>query len=157
MADLPTREDLLANQLAVADLAQRANAVSPQQGWHAGQVCAHLILNNGLFVRTAQSIAHGGDTAYDNESAVNDEATAALAAGAGSIGVLVEWLRQSATAYVDLLTTLPDHVLDTEVTTTIRDNGTPVVDAQPRRLGDLMVGQLTFHAGMHVDQVRELL
>jgi len=31
------------------------------------------------------------------------------------------------------------------------------LDAQPRRLGDLMVGQLTFHAGMHAQQLQELL
>jgi hypothetical protein len=158
MADpLPTREDLLAIQHAAADLVHRAAAASPQQGWDAGQVCAHLILNNGLFIRTAQDVAAGRAAVYDNESTVSDIATAALAAGAGSVGVLAEWLRQSATAYVDLLTSLGDDVLDTDVTTTIRSDGQAIVDGQPRRLGDLMVGQLTFHAGMHLQQLQDLV
>lgn len=154
---LPSREDLLANQHAIAELAYVATATAPAKGWTAGQICAHLILANGLFVETARSVAEGGPPVYDNESSVDDIATAALAAGAGSTGVLAEWLRQSSTAYVDLLTTLPDDVLDTTVTTTIRSDGKPVVDAQPRRLGDLMLGQLTFHAGMHLEQMQQLL
>jgi hypothetical protein len=157
MSALPDRDELLANQRAIADLAYHAAATSPATGWDAGQICAHLILNNGLFIRTAQSVATGGPHVYDNESSASDVATAALAAGAGSVGVLAEWLRQSATAYVDLLTTLPADVLDTEVTTTIHHEGGRMVDGEPRRLGDLMVGQLTFHAGMHLDQLRELV
>jgi hypothetical protein len=155
--DLPSREELLANQLAIADLAVRAAAATPVKGWNAGQVCAHVLMNNGLFIEAARCVASGGPHVYDNESAVDDVATAALAAGAGSTGILAEWLRQSVTAYVDLLTTLPDEVLDATVTTTIRSNGDFVVDAEPRRLGDLMVGQLTFHSGMHVQQVRDLV
>jgi len=155
--DLPSREELLANQLAIADLAVRAAASTPVKGWNAGQVCAHLIMNNGLFIESARCVASGGPHVYDNESAVDDVSTAALAGGAGSTGVLADWLRQSATAYVDLLTTLPEKVLDATVTTTIRSDGEFVVDAEPRRLGDLMVGQLTFHSGMHLEQVRELL
>jgi hypothetical protein len=48
-------------------------------------------------------------------------------------------------------------VLDATVTTTIRHDGGLLVDQEPRRLGDLMVGQLTFHAGMHLEQVRQLV
>src|SRR4051794_27856139 len=154
---LPSREDLLANQLAAAELAHRAAAANPVKGWNAGQVCAHLLMNNGLFIEAARCVAAAGPHVYDNESAVDDVSTAALAAGAGSTGVLAEWLRQSATAYVDLLTTLPGSVLDAVVTTTIRSNGDYVVDAEPRRLGDLMVGQLTFHSAMHLQQVRDLI
>jgi hypothetical protein len=158
MADaLPSREELLANQLAVAELSVRAAAATPVKGWNAGQVCAHLVMNNGLFIEAAQCVASGGPHVYDNESAVDDFATAALAAGAGSTGVLADWLRQSVTAFVDLLTSLPSDVLDATVTTTIRSNGEFVVDGEPRHLGDLMVGQLTFHSGMHLEQVRDLL
>jgi len=156
-ADLPSREELLGNQLAIADLAVRAAAATPVKGWNAGQVCAHILMNNGLFIEAARCVLSGGPHVYDNETAVDDVSTAALAAGAGSTGVLAEWLRQSATAYVDLLTTLPADVLDATVTTTIRSDGDFVVDAEPRRLGDLMVGQLTFHSGMHLQQMRDLL
>jgi len=156
-ADLPSREELLGNQLAIADLAVRAAAATPVKGWNAGQICAHVIMNNGLFIEAARCVASGGPHVYDNESAVDDVATAALAGGAGSTGVLADWLRQSATAYVDLLTSLPERVLDADVTTTIRSDGEFVVDAEPRRLGDLMVGQLTFHSGMHLQQARDLL
>jgi len=155
--DLPSREELLANQLAIADLAVRAAAATPVKGWNAGQVCAHVLMNNGLFIEAARCVLAGGPHVYDNETAVDDVATAALAASAGSTGVLADWLRQSAAAYVDLLTTLPDDVLDSTVTTTIRSDGDFVVDAEPRRLGDLMVGQLTFHSGMHMNQMRDLL
>ena len=155
--DLPSREELLANQLAIADLAVEAAASTPVKGWNAGQVCAHVLMSNGLFIEAARCVLAGGPHVYDNETSVDDVATAAMAAGAGSTGVLAGWLRQSTTAYVDLLTTLPADVLDATVTTTIRSNGDYVVDAEPRRLGDLMVGQLTFHAGMHAQQLRDLL
>lgn len=155
--DLPSREDLLANQLAIADLAVRAAAATPVKGWNAGQVCAHILMNNGLFMEAARCVLAGGPHVYDNETAVDDVSTAALAAGAGSTGVLAEWLRQSTTAYVDLLTTLPADVLDATVTTTIRSDGDFVVDAEPRRLGDLMVGQLTVHADMHLRQMQALV
>ena len=154
---LPDRDELLANQQAVAELAHHAAATSPESGWDAGQICAHLILNNGLFIRTAQTAMADGSAVYDNEVSADGEAIAALAAGAGSVGVLAEWLRQSVTAYVDLLTTLPPSVLDTEVTATIHHEGGRMLDGEPRRLGDLMVGQLTFHAGMHLEQLRELV
>ena len=106
-ADLPSRDELLDNQLAIADLAVRAAAATPVKGWNAGQVCAHVLMNNGLFIEAARCVLSGGPHVYDNETAVDDVSTAALAAGAGSTGILAEWLRQSATAYVDLLTTLP--------------------------------------------------
>ena len=154
---LPSREELLANQLAIADLTAKAAAATPVKGWNAGQVCAHVLMNNGLFIEAARCVLAGGPHVYDNETSVDDVATAALAAGAGSVAVLADWLRQSTTAYVDLLTTLPPEVLDATVTTTIRSNGDYVVDAEPRRLGDLMVGQLTFHAAMHAQQLQELL
>jgi hypothetical protein len=157
MNPLPGRDELLANQRAIAELAHQAAATSPETGWNAGQICAHLILNNGLFIETARSVVAGGPHVYDNESSASDVATAALAAGAGSVGVLAEWLRQSATAYVDLLTTLPADVLDAEVITTIRHEGGRMVDGERRRLGDLMLGQLTFHAGMHLEQLRALV
>ena len=156
-ADLPSREELVANQLAIADLAVQAAATTPVKGWNAGQVCAHVLMNNGLFIEAARCVLAGGPHVYDNETTVDDVATAALAAGAGSTGVLADWLRQSTAAYVDLLSDLPDDVLDATVTTTIRSNGDYVVNAEPRRLGDLMVGQLTFHAGMHAQQLRDLL
>lgn len=156
-ADLPSREELLANQLAIADLAVRAAAATPVKGWNAGQVCAHVLMNNGLFIEAARCVLAGGPHVYDNETAVDDVSTAALAAGAGSTGILAEWLRQSVTAYVDLLTTLPTQVLDATVSTTIRSDGDFVVDAEPRRLGDLMVDQLTFHSGMHLEQMRNLV
>jgi len=158
MADaLPSREELLADQLAIADLAVQAAAATPAKGWNAGQVCAHVLMNNGLFIEAARCVLGGGAHVYDNETSVDDVATAAMAAGAGSTDVLAGWLRQSTTAYVDLLTTLPAEVLDATVTTTIRSNGDYVVNAEPRRLGDLMVGQLTFHARMHAQQLQELL
>jgi hypothetical protein len=155
--DLASREELLANQLAVADLAVQAAAATPVKGWNAGQICAHLLMNNGLFIEAARCVAAGGPHVYDNESAVDDVATAALAGGAGSTGVLAEWLRQSATAYVDLLTALPTDVLEATVTTTIRSDGEFVIDAEPHRLGDLMAGQLMVHSRTHMQQMRDLL
>jgi hypothetical protein len=149
-------DDLLANQLAVADETERLGSRSPADGWTAGQVCAHLILNNGLFVETARAVQRGESPSYDNEHAVADEATAALAGAAGSVTTIAEWLRQSARSYAETLAALPAEVLDTTIVTTIRHDGGRIVDAEPRRLGDLMVGELTFHAGMHLEQVRAL-
>ena len=156
MTELPGLDELTANQYAVADAAEAAAAVSPASGWTAGQVCAHLILNNGLFVEVARQVQRGHAAAYDNERAVADDATSALAAAAGSTAQVAEWLRQSAAGYAAFVTGLEPRVLDAQVPMTIRHEGGFMLDAEPRRLGDLMLGQLTFHAGMHLEQVRAL-
>jgi hypothetical protein len=155
--ELPGLDELTANQYAVADAAERAANASPSSGWSAGQVCAHLILNNGLFVQVARQVQQGHPAPpYDNERAVADDATSALAAAAGSTAQLAEWLRQSAIGYAAFVGGLDQRVLDTQVPTTIRHDGGFMVDGENRRLGDLMLGQLTIHAGMHLDQVRAL-
>jgi hypothetical protein len=156
MSELPGLDELTANQYAVADAAERAATASSGSGWTAGQVCAHLILNNGLFVEVAHQVQHGGAASYDNERAVADETTAALAAAAGSTTQLAEWLRQSAAGYAAFYAGLDPRVLDAQVTATIRHEGGLMVDAETRRLGDLMLGQLTFHSGMHLEQVLAL-
>jgi len=157
MNELPGIDELTANQYAVADAAERAASVSPADGWTAGQVCAHLILNNGLFVEVARRVQHGGAAPYDNERAVADDATSALAAAAGSTAQVAEWLRQSAAGYAAFVSGLDQRVLDTQVPTTIRHEGGFMVDGDDRRLGDLMLGELTFHAGMHLEQVQALV
>jgi hypothetical protein len=156
MTELPGLDELTANQYAVADAAEAAANASPASGWTAGQVCAHLILNNGLFVEVARQVQQGHAPAYDNERSVADDATSALAAAAGSTAQVAEWLRQSAAGYAGFLAGLDQRVLDTQVPTTIRHEGGFMVNGEDRRLGDLMLGQLTFHAGMHLDQVRGL-
>jgi hypothetical protein len=148
--------ELLANQFAIAELAELAADRHPDNGWTAGQVCAHLILNNGLFVETARAVERGEPGSYDNEATVGDDVTAALVAAAGSTRAIAGWLRTSAHAYLAVLDTLPTEVLDAMVTTTIHHERGLLVDAEPRRLGDLMVGELTFHAGVHLEQVRGL-
>jgi hypothetical protein len=157
MTELPGLDELTANQYAVADAAVTAAASSRRTGWSAGQVCAHLILNNGLFVEVARAVQRGDRREYNNEQTVEDEATASLAAAAGSTEQLAEWLRQSAVGYAGFLTGLQPDVLDTTVTTTIHHEGGLMVDHEDRRLGDLMLGQLTFHAGLHLEQVQQLV
>jgi hypothetical protein len=157
MGELPTLDELTANSYAVADAAVRAANADRASGWSAGQVCAHLILNNGLFVEVARQLLREGAAAYDNERAVADEATAALAAAAGSVEQIAEWLRQSANGYAAFVTGLPPRVLDAQVPATIRHEGGLMVDGEDRRLGDLMIGQLTFHAGLHLEQVQSAL
>jgi hypothetical protein len=156
MTDLPGIDELTVNQYGVADAAEAAATASPASGWSAGQVCAHLILNNGLFVEVARQVLRGHAAVYDNQHSVSDDATAALAAAAGSTSQVAEWLRQSAAGYAAFILGLEPRVLDTQVPTTIRHEGGFTVNGDNRRLGDLMLGQLTFHAGMHLDQVRAL-
>ena len=156
MTELPGLDELTSNQFAVADAAEHAAATSPASGWSAGQVCAHLILNNGLFVEVARQVQRGHPATYDNEHAVDDDATAALAAAAGSTAQVAEWLRQSAAGYAGLIAGLEPRILDAQVPVTIRHDGGLMVDGESRRLGDFMVGQLTFHAAMHLEQVRAL-
>ena len=156
MTELPAIDELTANQYAVADAAVKAAAVSPQSGWSAGQVVAHLILNNGLFIEAARAALRGEKPSYDNKHSVEDEAIASLAAAAGSTEQLAEWLRQSASGYAGFLSGLSHELLDLQLVTTIHHDGALMVDHAERRLGDLMLGQLTFHSQMHLDQVQQL-
>jgi hypothetical protein len=154
-AALPGMDELTANQFAVADAAVIA-AGSAAGGWDAGQVCAHLIMNNGAFMQIARAVERGGKPTYDNEATVDDEAVAALAAAAGSIERLAEWLRDSASAYAGFLSGLSSRVMDAPILATIHHDGQLILDGEERRLGDLMTGQLTFHSTVHLEQVRQL-
>ena len=156
MTELPAIDELTSNQYAVADAAVKAAAISPQSGWSAGQVVAHLILNNGLFIEAARAAQRGEKPTYDNRTTVDDIATASLAAAAGSTENLAEWLRQSASGFAGFLSGLPQEVLDMPLLTTIHHDGAIIVDNDERRLGDLMLGELTFHSKMHLGQVEQL-
>ena len=156
MTELPGLDELTANQYAVADAALKAAAISPQSGWSAGQVVAHLILNNGLFVEAARAAQRGEKPEYDNVTTVDDVAVASLAAAAGSTEQLAEWLRQSANGYAGFLSGLPQDVLDTPMLTTIHHDGGVIVDHEERKLGEFMLGQLMFHSKMHLDQLDHL-
>jgi hypothetical protein len=156
MTELPGIDELTANQYAVADAAVKAAAVSPQSGWSAGQVVAHLILNNGLFIEAARAAQRGEKPEYDNETTVDDVATASLAAAAGSTEQLAEWLRQSALGYAGFLSGLTPEVLGMPLLTTIHHDGAIIVDHDERKLGEFMLGQLMFHSQMHLDQVQQL-
>ena len=156
MTELPGIDELTANQYAVADAAVKAAAVSPQSGWSAGQVVAHLILNNGLFIEAARAAQRGEKPEYDNETTVDNVATASLAAAAGSTEQLAEWLRQSALGYAGFLSGLTPEILAMPLLTTIHHDGAIIVDHDERKLGEFMLGQLMFHSQMHLDQVQQL-
>ena len=156
MTELPALDELIANQYAVADAAVKAAAISPQSGWSAGQVVAHLILNNGLFVEAARAAQRGEKPEYDNRTTVDDIAVASLAAAAGSTENLAEWLRQSANGYAGFLSGLAPDVLDMPLLTTIHHDGAVIDDRDERKLGEFMLGQLMFHSKMHLDQVQKL-
>jgi uncharacterized protein YciI len=126
----------------------------PADGWTAEMIAAHMLANNDLIAETAERTADGEQLGYDNAAAVGTEALAALVTAAGSRATLADDLERSAKRLAAVYERLGDAGA-TEIHAVIRSDGEVVAD-RDMAIGDLVVGNATFHLDSHREQMRAL-
>jgi hypothetical protein len=129
-------------------------APTSAEGWTADLVAAHVTLNNDHWTRAARDVIAGTPSAYDNETAVDAEALGRHVAAMGEQERMVADLRRSvvelAAAYDDL-----GDLRATVIPVRIVSDGAVVRDS-PAAVGDMIVGNATYHLRMHTEQLLAL-
>ena len=127
---------------------------TPDEGWTAAMIAAHVTLNNDHWTRAARRLLAEGSATYDNETAVADEIlldhVAAVGEGAGLVADLERSVRDLAAAYDELGPTGAQ-----EIPVRIVHEGRIVTD-RPAPLADMIVGNATYHLQMHYEQLLAL-
>ncbi|MGA8682707.1 MAG: YciI family protein [Acidimicrobiales bacterium] len=125
---------------------------TPEEGWPAGLIAAHVAVNNDLIAEVAERVMAGEHPSYDNAPAVDDDRLQALASG--GLGELADAVERSAARLAAAHTALGAKAT-TPVPAMIRDGGVVVVD-QPTPIGSLCEGNASFHLDLHREQLRAL-
>jgi hypothetical protein len=128
----------------------------PASGWNAGQIAAHICLNNDLIRETAERLGQGEEVGYDNSAAVGDDDLRDYAAKVGGLGELADAVGRSGARLARAHQNLTEADRARRIPVVIWDNGSIVADA-PMPIGDLIVGNATFHLDLHHEQLRALL
>lgn len=126
---------------------------TPDEGWSAPMITAHVTLNNDHWTRAARDLIAGEPTAYDNETAVDDDVLRAHVRMADPDGLLADLqrsVRDLAAAFDDLGANGAR-----EIPVRITHAGQVIVD-RPAPLGDMIEGNATYHLRMHLEQLLAL-
>ena len=126
----------------------------PDEGWTAELIVAHVTLNNDHWTRAAQDVVDGAPSAYDNETAVDARVLQDHVDTMGAAGALVQDLRRSVRDLVDVYDALGP-LRSTVIPVRIVSDGEVVRD-KPAAVGDMIVGNASYHQQMHFEQLLAL-
>jgi hypothetical protein len=127
---------------------------APAHGGGAPMVAAHVALNNDHWTRAARDVLAGGPSAYDNEAAVDADVLRRHLDGVGGTEALLADLRRSVGDLAAVYDELGD-LRGTVIPVRIVSDGVVVRD-QPAAVGDMIVGNATYHLQMHYEQLLAL-
>ncbi len=136
--------------------ALRAGGFSdPDTGWTAGQIGAHIALNNELLSQAAETLHETGTASYDNHPVVDDDGLLDYARQCGGLAGLADAVRASAARLARCYENLTEEERERPVPALIVDGG-QLVNDQPMPLGHLIIGNGDFHLAMHMAQLQAL-
>lgn len=138
-----------------ADALQAGGFTEPGTGWNAGQIGAHISLNNELFSDIAERMHRGDEVSYNNSGVVDDDALLAYASGRGGLPGVAAAVRTSAARLARAYDDLTPQERARPIPMTLWHEGQIVRDS-PTPLGDLIVGNGDFHLAMHFEQLQAL-
>jgi hypothetical protein len=127
----------------------------PPDGWNAELIAAHVCVNNDLISETAERLGRGEDVAYDNSPAVGEDDLMNYAARSGGLSGLADAIGSSAARLARSHESLSEADRAREIPVIIWDDGS-IAREGPMPIGDLIVGNATFHLDMHHEQLRAL-
>jgi len=129
---------------------------SPEAGedWSAWMVVAHVTLNNDHWTRAARDVLAGGPSEYDNAAAVDGDVLRRHLAEMDGMAALVADLRRSVGELAAVYDELGDQ-RETVIPVRIVSDGVVVRD-KPAAVGDMIVGNATYHLRMHHEQLLAL-
>jgi hypothetical protein len=129
--------------------------VSPEQGWDASMIAAHLITNNDLISSVAEQVASGGRPSYDNADVIDEEQLREFVAAAGSVEDIAQLLMASAARLAAAWEYLGTERGGIEVPAKIADGGV-VFREGPVPVRAFIEGNATFHLELHLGQLNAL-
>jgi Mycothiol maleylpyruvate isomerase N-terminal domain len=127
----------------------------PDTGWTAGQIGAHIAMNNELLSEAAETLHETGAASYDNHAAVDDDGLRAYGLQCGGLAGLADAVRASAARLARAYENLTEEERERPVPVLIVDGGRVVAD-EPMPLGHLIPGNGDFHLARHLDQLQSL-
>lgn len=124
---------------------------TPDEGWSAEMIGAHVALNNDSLTMAARDLLETGTATYDNERVVDDRVLLDRVATVGAWAELATDVRRSvrdmAVAYVDLA-----DAGSRAVPVTIHHAG-QIVREGPAPLAELIERNVSYHLAMHLEQL----
>ncbi len=129
---------------------------APEGEWDAGQVVAHVALNDAAMLAVCQAIVHQNPTRFENEVCQDPEVLANFISSAGSMPALITAGRQVAKLVTASLQRLSPAQLKTEVHCRLTHYDNVMAD-RPIPWKDVAVDtQAAMHLPAHVEQLQNL-
>lgn len=153
--DQPDPVEMRERYAAVVDLARRATFRTPESGWGAEQVLAHLAATTDLFNTVGDGVRRGERPDCGDREVVDDEALTRRTADAGGLAGLLTQLEASAARLVAQAESLTADEAATPVRFTVYHDGGMLLD-EPRPWGRILGGHTIFHLPLHTRQLEAL-
>jgi hypothetical protein len=154
-SDRPDPAEMHERYAAVVDMARRAAFRTPEIGWPAELVLAHLVATTDNFAAVGAGVRRGETPPCGAPEIVDDEVLARLVAESGGIAGVSDRLEAAAARLVAHAESLSDAEAATQVRFTVYHEGEQIVD-EPRPWGRILAGQTTFHLPLHLKQLEAL-
>jgi len=154
-ADHPDPAELRGAYGAVVDLARRASFRTPDTGWPAELVLAHLLATTETFLAVGAGVKRGEQPDCGSPDVVDDELLARTAGEVGGLAGLSRRLEESGARLVAYAESLTAEEAATRVRFTVYHEGSQLVD-EPRPWGQILAGHGSFHMPLHLRQLEAL-
>jgi hypothetical protein len=128
---------------------------TPEAGWPADLIAAHVAMVNDSIADLAEEVAAGAVPSYDNATAVDETCLRAFADAAGSLHGLADAVERSAARLAAACEALGDDLGDTPIPVLIRDGGQIAAD-RPMPIRSFCEGNASNHLRAHSEQLRAL-
>jgi DinB superfamily len=154
-ADRPNPAEMRQQYRAIVDLARRGGFQTPESGWQAELVVAHLVATTEKFLEVGAGVRRGERPDCGDPDATADEALVRRAAESGGLAGLSARLEESGERLAALGESLSDAEAATPVRFTVYHEGRQLVD-EPRAFGKILAGHASFHLPLHLRQLEAL-
>lgn len=155
-ADRPDTAEMQAQYAGLVDLGLRASFRTPESGWTADLVLAHLLATTENFLAVGAGVKRGDQPDCGDPEVVADDVLARRSAEAGGLAGLAAQLEATASRLVAHAESLTDAEVATPLRFTVYHDGRQIVD-EPRAWGKILAGHQSFHLPLHRRQLEALV
>src|SRR5690348_5547736 len=147
-ADRPNTTEMRDRFADVAELARRGGFRSPEAGWTAEQVVAHVLATTEKFLSVGAGVKRGERPDTGDPDALEDDVLARRAAESGGLAGLSTQLEDAGARLAAHAESLTDDEAATEVRFVVYHEGRQLMD-EPRAWGKILAGHASFHLPLH--------
>jgi hypothetical protein len=154
-ADRPDPAEMRRNYAAVIELARQGGLRTPESGWAADRVLAHVLTVTETFEAVGAAVKRGERPDCGSPDVVDDDLLARRAAELGGVEGLSAQLETASARLVAHADSLTDADAAVTVRFIVFHDGRKIAD-EPRAWGKILAGHASFHLPLHVNQLRDL-